>query len=109
MANERNVFIINAESGCEAAKNIYSLKKYNFKKNAHNDGGSFYIDHNDTTNNFYNYFFSTTEALNFIAHNGFELISTYVEIFSGYDTQKGTTGDFPITTLSSGSVFCFKK
>jgi hypothetical protein len=109
-ANKRNAFFIIAETGCDAAKNIYSLKKYDFKKNAVNTHGIFYYDRKDTANNLYNYFLSTTEALNFLSYCGWSLVTSYDEIFSGYDNQKNGAGEIvPVTTVSSRPVFCFKK
>ena len=109
-SNKRSFYVINAEDGCDAAKNIfYSLKKYNYKKSAINNDGIFYYNHSDTTEALYNYFLSTPEALNFIANNGFALVSIYTETFSGSDVAKSANGEFPITTVSSRPVFCFKK
>jgi hypothetical protein len=109
-ANKRNAFFIIAETGCDAAKNIYSLKKYDFKKNAVNTDGVFYFNHKDTVTNLYNYFLSTTEALNFLSYCDWALFNSYIEIFSGYDNQKDGLGTIqPITTVSSRPVFCFKK
>ena len=109
-ANKRNAFFIIAETGCDNAKNIYSLKKYDFKKNAVNTNGVLYYTQKDTTGNMYNYFLSTTEALNFLSYSGWTLITSYIEVFSGYDNQKNGAGEIiPITTVASGPVFCLKK
>lgn len=109
-ANKRNTFFIIAETGCAAAKNIYLLKKYDFKKNAANTDGVFYYYQKDTITNLYNYFLSTTEALNFLSYCGWTLFTSYIEIFSGYDNQRDGLGAIqPITTVSSRPVFCFKK
>ena len=106
----KNFCTINAEGGNEAAKIFYLLKKYNLKKNAVNTEAYFYYNHADTATNFYNFFTSPTEALNFIADNGWTLLSIYTETFSGSDLVKNGAGnDFPITTVSSRPVFCFKK
>ena len=66
---ERNFYTINAEGGCTDAQEIYGLKKFNAKKNALNTESYFYNNHSDSINNYYNYFLSTTEALNFISKN----------------------------------------
>jgi len=109
-ANKRNAFFIMPEMGCDAAKNIYSLKKYDFKKNAVNTDGVFYYNQKNTTTNLYNYFLSNTEALNFLSYCGWTLLTPYIELFSGYDNQKNGAGEIiPITTVSSRPVFVLKK
>jgi len=108
--NQRNCYVINAENGCDVAKDIYSLKKYDFKKNAINSDGIYYYNQKNTARNLYNYFLSATEALNFLSYSGWTLLTTYTEIFSGYDNQRNGAGEIiPITTVSSRPVFCFKK
>ena len=107
--NKKNFYQINAEIGCDTAEKIYSLKKYDYRKNAINSGGSFYYQEKDATNNLYNYFLSPTEALNFLSRLGWSLFSIYTEVYSGYDNQRKSTGEIiPITTVSSNTVFCFK-
>lgn len=106
----RNFWIIQAEVGNEAANVFYSLKKYNLKKNAVNTEAYFYYNHADTATNFYNFFTSPTEALNFIADNGWTLITIYTDIYSSYNNEKNGNGDtVPVTTVGSIPVFCFKK
>jgi len=108
--NKKDFYIINAEGGCDGAEKIYSLKKYDYTKNAINSGGSFYYQKKDAINNLYNYFLSPTEALNFLSRSGWSLFSIYTEVFSGYDNQRNGAGEIiPITTVSSKPVFCFKK
>jgi hypothetical protein len=107
---ERSFYSIKAESGCEGANEIYSLMKYDFKKNAVNDKASFYYNVLANTSNIYNYFLSTTELLNYLSKNGWTLFSVYSETFSGYDNQRTGNGEIvPVTTISSRPVFCFKK
>jgi hypothetical protein len=102
-------YVINAESNCDAAAQVYALIKYNDKKNAVNDKNLFYYKEKDTVNNLYNYFVSPTEALNFLSRAGWTLFNIYTETFSGYDNQKNGTGEsIPITTVSSRPVYCFK-
>ena len=103
-------YAINAERGCDSAEKIYELKKYDNKKNALNNEGSFYHKEKDTVNNLYNYFLSPTEALNFLSKSGWTLFSIYTEVLSGYDNQRSGAGEIvPITTVYSRPVFCFKK
>lgn len=106
----RGFYSIKAESGCEAANEIYSLKMYDYKKNAVNSEASFYYNIKVKTSNIYNYFLSATEALNYLSKNGWTLFSVYTEAFSGYDNQRTGNGDIvPVATISSRPVFCFKK
>ena len=107
----RSYCSINAEPGCGAANFLYTLKSYNAKKNAVNADRSFYYNHADTSNNIYNYFVSATEAINYIASKGWYLFAVYTDTYSGYTTEdNGHNGEpFPITTVSSKPVFCFKK
>lgn len=110
LLNKRDAFFIIAESGCDSAKYIYSLKNYDFKKNAVNTDGIFYYDKKDTATNLYNYFLSATDALNFLSYCGWTLFNSYTEIFSGYTNERDGLGTIqPITTVSSRPVFCFKK
>ena len=103
--NDRSYFIINPErGGTGLPKEIYSLIKYDNKKKAINTGGVFYPAQNDTSA-LYNYFYSTTEALNYLSKNGWELLTIYTEISSGHDDRSTGT----ITTISSRLIFCFKK
>lgn len=107
---QKDAYIINAESGCDSASNIYSLKRYDFKKNAINTDGNFYYKQKNGLLNFYNYFLSPTEAIIFLSGQGWTLLSIYTEAFSGYDNQRSGNGEIvPITTISSRPVFCFKK
>ena len=103
-------YVINADGGCEAARHIYALIKYDNKKTAVNNEALFYNKEKDTVNNLYNYFISQTEALNFLSRTGWTLFTIYTEVFSGYDNQRNGAGEIvPITTVSSRPVFCFKK
>lgn len=108
---ERYGCSIIAEGGCDSARAIYNLKKYNFKKNAANNESSFYYNHADTATAYYNFFQSPTEALNFMAKNGWTLFYIYSETSSGWEVEKNGSGSesFPITTISSKPVFYFKK
>lgn len=98
-----------AEGGCDSAIVFYLLKKFNTAKNAVNTEASYYYLNGDTATVLYNYFQTNTEALNFIAKKGWTLISTYIDIWSGYNTERGDTGLMPVTTVASRPVFCFKK
>ncbi len=106
----RSFCSIKAERGCEAANEIYSLKTYDYKKNAVNAEAPFYYNISVKTNNIYNYFLSATEALNFLSKNGWTLFSVYTETFSGYNNQTSSSGEIiPITSISSRPVYCFTK
>jgi hypothetical protein len=108
--NKRNYLIINAEIGCDAAVDIYKLKVYDNKKQAINNDAVFYTDKTDSLKEMYNYFYSSTEILNYLSKKGFTLVTVYNDIFSSYNNQRNSNGDLvPITTVSSRPVFCFKK
>lgn len=106
---ERNFYTIIAEGGCDDAKEIYALKKFNDKKTALNTENSFYYNHSDTIKNYYNYFLTSTEALNFISKKQWVLVSIYSETFSGSDLVRSGNDYVPLTTVSSRPVFCFKR
>lgn len=107
--NQRAYFSINAEKGCEDAYAIYSLLKYDNRKNADNRA-MFYHAVKKSTDSLYNYFLSPTEVLNYIAKLGWGLVSVFTETSSGYDHQRNGSGDLvPITTITSRPVFCFKR
>lgn len=110
VVNKRNYRTINAEVGCDAAIDIYKLMVYDNKKNAKNIEASFYTDRNDSAKLIYNYFFSATEILNYLAKKGFVLVTIYNDIFSDYRYKDNGKGEsVPITTVGSRPVFCFKK
>lgn len=104
-------YTINAEGGCDEAAKFYSFKKFNPKKDAVNAGAAFYPEETDTSKTYYNYFKSTTLALNFILKNGWELLAVYSETSSGSNLVQNGNGSemLPVTTVSSHPVFCFKK
>jgi hypothetical protein len=108
---KRHYVAIGAEPGCKDATLLYSLKVYDNKKNAVNGVYPFYHNHTDTAATYYNYFLSTTEALNFISNNGWTLFAIYTDTYSGHTTESnGRGGDLiPITTVSSRPWFCFKR
>jgi hypothetical protein len=106
---KRDFYAINAESGCDEAKEIYGLKKFYTQKNTINEDGAYYYKNPDTTSNYYNYFLSPTEALNYMAKKGWMLTFGYTETFSGAEQVLSEGKYLPITTISSRPVFCFKK
>ena len=105
-----NYYIIKAEIGCDAAGDIYKLKEYINKKNFKNIDAVFYTDKTDSLKALYNYFYSSTEILNYLSEKGFTLVTIYNDIFSGDKNVSLPNGDLvPITTVGSRPVFCFKK
>ncbi len=107
--NNRNYLIINAEIGCDAAIDIYKLKVYDNKRKAINTDAVFYTDRIDSIKPIYNYFYSSTEILNYLSKKGFTLVTIYNDIFSDYKNEGINGNFFPITTVGSRPVFCFKK
>ncbi len=108
--SDREVFYINAEQGCRAAKTIYDLKKYNFKKSAENSNASFFYYQEDTEKEFYNYFLSHTEILNFMAQNGWILIIINNEIISNAIIERNISGlETPVAKISSIPIYYFEK
>jgi hypothetical protein len=108
--NKRGYFSINAEIGCDAAIEIYKLKVYDNNKRAINTDAVFYKDRADSSKAMYNYFYSSTEILNYLSKKGFTLVTIYNNIFSDYKRENDGKGELvPITTVGSRPVFCFKK
>lgn len=107
--NQRSFYSVNPERGCDGASAIYSLLKYDAKKNAENKTGKFYFATKNVGDSLYNYFLSPTEGLNYLAQLEWELVSVFSEITSGYTTERASGDLVPITTVSSRAVFCFKK
>jgi hypothetical protein len=108
--NQRIYFVIDAENGCEAANDIYSLKKYKLTKMAVNNEAMLYHLSKDTTGSIYNYFLSTTEILNFLSHKGWNISAIYPELFTELATSKNNIGEYvSAPAVTSRPVFCFKK
>lgn len=108
--NQKTYYLINAERGCDEATTIYSLLKYDSKKNAMNTSGKFYFNTKNINDSLYNYFLSSTEGLNYMSQIGWNLISIFTETLSGYNNERTGSGELvPVTTVSSRPVFCFKK
>ena len=83
---------------------------YDDKKKAINTDAVFYTDRGDSTKPIYNYFYSSTEILNYLSKKGFTLVTIYNNIFSNYIYENNGKGEsVPITTVGSRPVFCFKK
>lgn len=108
---KKNYSYINADGGCTEAATIYTLKPYRPQKGALNEGALFYADNKSGTGVFFNYFNHTTEALQFLTQQGWELITVISEISSGSDKVLGGDGltYVPITTVRSVPVYYFKK
>lgn len=108
--NQKYYFTLNPEEGCDSAKTVYILLKYDNKRNAVNKDGQFYHATKDSSGGLYNYFLTQTEGLNYMRKNGWILHSIFTETFSGYDNQTTGAGQIvPVTTVSSRPVFCFMK
>lgn len=107
--NQKVFYSINAERGCDKASTIYSLLKYDAKKNAENISGKFYSDAKNTGDSLYNYFLSPTEGLNYLAQLEWKLVSVFAEVSSGFTTERASGDLVPITTVASKPVFCFMK
>ena len=108
--NQRAYYLINPERGCEEAASIYSLIKYDSKKNAVNTSGKFYFNNRNITDSLYNYFLSPTEGLNYMSKIGWNLISIFTETLSGSNNERTGSGELvPVITVSSRPIFCFKK
>jgi hypothetical protein len=108
--NLTTYYSIRPEAGCDGAKEIYGLKAYNNKKKAINEGGLFYPGKKDSAYPYFNYFHSTTEILNYMSKNGWELTAVYNDTFSDYNIERTGNGDLvPVATVATKPVFCFKK
>jgi hypothetical protein len=100
----KNYYLINAERGCDNAREIYDLKAYNNKKKAINEGGVFYPAKKDSVYPYFNYFNSATEILNYMAKNGWGLLIIHNEMTTNRDDW------FPLATaVGTRPLFCFKK
>ena len=108
--NSRYYFTLNAEWGSDSAKSLYTLLKYDAKRNGNNTGGRLYHVTGFPADRLYNYFLSPTEGLNYMSRKGWQLIDIYTEAHSGYDNQRTGAGEIvPITTVGSKPVYCFRK
>jgi hypothetical protein len=101
---DNTYYVIAAEAGNAAAKDIYRLVTYRPGKYSLNQP-AFYQVRTDTSTVFYNCFANTTEALSFLAERNWELVTVGSEISSGYSTYYS----YPYTTISSTPVYYFKK
>ncbi len=109
-ANNKNYFFkIQSDWGAPNAQEIYNLKEYANQKGAVNNLACTYYNKTDTCTQFYNYFVNTSDALNFLAKNGWQVVSVYSEIFSDYKNERGPDGLMPITTVSSSPVYVIRK
>lgn len=71
--SDTTFYFISVEAGCPSAKEIYSLIKYEGRKNKKNAHGEIFAAKTDSSSFFYNYFYTETEALNFLSSYGWEL------------------------------------
>jgi hypothetical protein len=106
---EKYALTIQAESGANKEDIVYKLIPYNFKANAKNSNGNFYSN-NSNDNDIYNYFTTTTEILNFMGKNGWDLLTINNIINSTYTNEiNGTGGTVPITKIESTPRYYFTK
>ena len=85
------------------------LVKYNLDRR-YQQGVSFYHKKNDSTSGYFNYFLSTTEAFQFLADHGWQLIDVEHKIVSDYENVKdGEAKLVPVTKLNATAVYYFKK
>ena len=100
-----------AESITQYSKEIGNLISYNNQKKATNTGATFYSARNDTTSAYFNYFSNTTEAIQFMANNHWQLISIYNEISSNYENIREAVGEklITMTKITSRPVYYFRK
>jgi hypothetical protein len=99
--NQRSYSKIIPDGWCEGANEIYGLQLYINRRGAENKVATVYHNRVDSSQKFYNYFWSPTEALNFMSANGWNLVS----IISSNSTDGGSF----IPTIISRQVFCFYK
>jgi hypothetical protein len=104
--NKRAFYILQTEG---AENEVFGLKTYDGRKGAENTGAEFYRNRTDSSRVFYNYFFSVSEGLNYMAENGWSVVSVYTQVISDYANKSGPGGSTPITTVSSQPRFCFLK
>ena len=97
-------FVIEAEPGNKFAKEIYQLVTFKPGKYFLNQP-AFYQARNDTNTVFYNCFVNTTEALNFLSEQKWELLSVTSEVSSSWSVYSGN----PYTTVTSSPVYYFRK
>ena len=105
----RTYYLIEAEPGAAKAGELYQLKRYNFFRKANNTEAKLYTD-NPQADSLYNYFISPTEGLGFMTKNGWTLVTIFTETSS--DSKNVTidgTRSFPVTTINSRTVYCFRK
>lgn len=99
-----------AESGGKYSKEITSLVKYSSDKNTSLPGIAFYHEKKDSSLIYFNYFLSTTEALQFLADHGWQLVTVNNNFISDYENVKDGEGKLvPVTKLTSIPVYFFKK
>jgi hypothetical protein len=109
--NHRDFFRISAEPYNIYASGIYRLVRFRNKglftnTSQPSEPASFWMNRTDTTTIYYNYFQNTTEALMYLADQGWELITINNAIISTYGT---TVQSEPYTKIRSTAVFYFKR
>jgi len=96
-SNKRDYFVINAEAGCDSAKEVYSLVYYNNSRSVVNTNDVYSYNKKDTSGVLFNYFLSPTEGINYMSKKGWTLNGIFTEVFGGTDY------------VISSPVFCFVK
>jgi hypothetical protein len=102
-------YTIDAEPFNNNALGIYELVPFNKNYFVPKKGVSFYYNRPDTVTQYYNYFKSETEALDFMGNQRWTLVTVLSEISSGYRTAGVDINGPPYTTISSQPVYYFRK
>lgn len=100
-------FTIGADLHNDNALGLYELVPFNKNLFVPKKGIHFYYNRPDSATQYYNYFKSESEALDFIGRQQWQLVTVLSEISSGYD-RVGLSGD-TFTTVSSRPVYYFRK
>jgi len=101
--------MINAENGNPHAQEIYGLKTFARNKDVFWYTQNFYSHRTDSSKTFYNFFGNTTEALQFMADNGWELVSVNNDIHSSNDIYVSGNLNLPYTNIQASPVYYFRK
>src|SRR5438105_11958045 len=107
--NKNSYFYISADSYNDYAKEIYDLVPFNKEPYENNSGISFFFKKTDSSDFFYNYFRSQTEALKFLSRKQWQLLSVISEINSGYEKERVGENYVSYTTVSSRPIYYFIK
>ena len=101
--------IIEAERGNPYAREVYALLPFYSGQNVLGTMENFYSRRTDTSRLFFNFFENTTEAIQFLSENGWELFSVSNDIRSASDTHESGGLYLPYTTIVASPVYYFRK